>query len=396
MNQKFGVLLVSGRRTHQEGHAAAFFAHQQCELIAVTDEAGVPDFRAEANRLLAEDYGIPYIPDLDHALLMPSVDIVSACPDVERRGRVAVRCADAGKHLYLDKPLAGTMEDARAIVDAVERNRVCAQMFSQVHSSFAQEARSAIDSGRVGVVKAIHVECIFAKGVPGALESSRPRVENPQLDRFTFVEAKREMFDIGVYAVGLVRWLTGKKVMIVEAVTSNFFFSEHEKVGVEDFGIMSLNLEDEISATVAAGRFGWTSHPSGGPLRIVVVGTNGTFTFDAYSPSFEIYTDEPPFTMPQPHPLDPMGMWASTQRESSVMRKNRWIPLTLDPPGQSADVSAFIDWIQNGDEPEMNVRLALRPTEVTLAGYRSSSIGGPVTLPMTDSQTYLSVNENSG
>ena len=97
-------------------------------------------------QLLADDYNIPYIADLDQALKLPEVDIVSACPDVERRGRVAVQCADSRKCLYLDKPLAGTNEDARAIVEAVDRNGVTAQMFSQVHSAFSQDARAAIGS----------------------------------------------------------------------------------------------------------------------------------------------------------------------------------------------------------------------------------------------------------
>jgi predicted dehydrogenase len=383
MSDNYGVLLVSGRRTHQEGHAAAFDAHPSCELIAVTDEKDVPQVRAEANRLLAEDYSIPYIPDLDQALQLLNVDIVSACPDVERRGRVAVRCADAGKHLYLDKPLAGTIADARAIVDAVGRNGVSAQMFSQVHSSFAQRARSAIDSGLVGELKAVHIECVFAKGAPGTATSTGPRAEKSPPDQFTFVEAKREMFDLGVYAVALVRWLSGKTVSTVEAVTSNYFFAEHEQVGVEDFGIMNLGLEGVVSATIAAGRFGWTSHPGGGPLRIVLVGTNGVFEFDAYSPGFEIHTNEPGFTMPDRHPLDPMGMWASTQRESGVMRKNRWHSFNQDPPGQLADVSAFIDCIETGAEPEMNVHLAETLTEVILAGYESAAIGGPVGLPKT-------------
>ncbi|MFP6651028.1 MAG: Gfo/Idh/MocA family oxidoreductase [Dehalococcoidia bacterium] len=110
----------------QEGHAAAD-AHPSCELTAVTDEHDVSASRAEADQLLADDYNIPYIADLDQALKLPEVDIVSACPDVERRGRVAVQCADSGKCLYLDKPLAGTNEDARAIVEAVDRNGVTAR-----------------------------------------------------------------------------------------------------------------------------------------------------------------------------------------------------------------------------------------------------------------------------
>jgi hypothetical protein len=60
-------------------------------LIAVIDEHDVSAFRAEANQLLAVDYNIPCVADLDQALKLLGVDIVSACPDVERRGRVAVQ-----------------------------------------------------------------------------------------------------------------------------------------------------------------------------------------------------------------------------------------------------------------------------------------------------------------
>ena len=68
MIRKYGVLLMSGRRTHLEGHAAAFDAHPSCELIAVTDEHDVSASRAEANQLLAVDYNIRYVADLDQAL----------------------------------------------------------------------------------------------------------------------------------------------------------------------------------------------------------------------------------------------------------------------------------------------------------------------------------------
>ena len=146
----------------------------------------------------------------------------------------------------------------------MDRNGVTAQMFSQAHSSFAQDARAAIGSARIGELKAIHVECIFAIGPPGTAKSLAPRIERARPDRFTFVDAKREMFDIGVYAVALVRWLTGRKISTVDAVTSNFFFQEHEQAGVEDFGIMIMDLEGGVSATIAAGRFGWTSHPARG------------------------------------------------------------------------------------------------------------------------------------
>ena len=108
--------------------------------MAVADEESVPDKRHELNRQLADDYAVPYIPDLEEALAREDIDIVSSCADVERRGRVAVRCTEAGKHLYLDKPLAGTLEDIDAIVAAVDKAGVKAQMYTSIFSPFAQAA----------------------------------------------------------------------------------------------------------------------------------------------------------------------------------------------------------------------------------------------------------------
>lgn len=101
----------------------------------------------------------------------------------------------------------------------------------------------------------------------------------------------------------------------------------------------------------------------------MVVGANGTFTFDAHNPKFELHTDEAPFAMPEHHSLNPMGRWTSTQRESNVVRQDRWQSFDLDPPGQLADVSAFTGSIENDVDPEMNVRFAASPTEVILAGF---------------------------
>ena len=101
----YGILLVAGRRTHQENYALFFASDPRCRLIAVTDEIDVPAYRSTLNQQFAAEMDLPYIPDLDEALAREDVDIASVCAEQERRGRVAVRCAKAGKHLYLDKPM---------------------------------------------------------------------------------------------------------------------------------------------------------------------------------------------------------------------------------------------------------------------------------------------------
>src|SRR5689334_12535221 len=102
---RYGVLLVSGSHTHQENYAAAFAADPRCRLVAVTDEADVDPRRRELNERLAKTLNVPHVADLDQALRLCDVNLVSICAPPERRGRVAVRCAQAGKHLYLDKSL---------------------------------------------------------------------------------------------------------------------------------------------------------------------------------------------------------------------------------------------------------------------------------------------------
>lgn len=378
---EYGVLLVSGMRTHQEGHAAAFNAHPHCKVVAVADEIDVPELRSELNRKLAEQFGVPYIADLDEALALEDVQIVSMCADVERRGRVASRCALAGKHLYLDKPLAGTVEDARTIADAVQRAGVKAQMYSSIRSPFAQAAKKAVVSGEIGELKSVHAEVVFAKGRPGTVPNGTVRQEKEVVGRFTFVEAKREMFDIGVYAVALVHWLTGKKVESVFGITGNYVFAEHASHDIEDFGTMGLSMQDGVTATVVGGRFGWTSHPKGGPQRIVLIGTKGTLTFDAYRPRIEVYNDEADFSLPEVHALDPMGMWGSTQRKSGVMPKRRWMTTFDESTTMRDDVAEFIRCIEEDREPEMNPRTAVRFVEVILAGYASAAQGKEVNLP---------------
>src|SRR5207245_3465267 len=57
---RYGVLLVTGGRTHQENYAALFAADARCRLVAVADEADVPPQRAAWNREFAEALGLPY------------------------------------------------------------------------------------------------------------------------------------------------------------------------------------------------------------------------------------------------------------------------------------------------------------------------------------------------
>ncbi len=378
-NEKYGVLLLGGHHTHQENYASNFANDPRCQLVAFADEKDAPAERIALARSLAEERNLPFIPDLDAALARHDVHIVSLCTEVERRGRVGAKCAEAGKHIYLDKPMALNPEQTQQIVDAVAKSGVRTQMFSNIHSTWARTVKQALDSGYIGELKAIHCDVLFAKGHPGSAPVGNKRIEKPVRERYSFVEAKPEMFDIGVYAVSMVNWLTRKRVQRVFSGTANYFFKEHHGCDIEDFGALVLTLENGITATIAAGRYGWQSHAKGGVQKAHLVGTDATLTFDASANRLEVFSAEPAFEPPTPHPLDPMGMWSSTQAEIGMQSKRHWIDVSKGNDGQR-EFSAFIDCIENGVESEMNTEFAAHSIEIVCAGYLSAAGGEVVNL----------------
>ncbi len=377
---KYGIILVTGGQTHQEEYAAAFAEDDRCKLLGVTDEKDVDPRRRDLNQQLARHHGVPFFSDIDEALANRDVDVTSICTPPERRARVIIRCAEAGKHLYLDKPLAPELQDADAIVGAVRKAGVFSQMFSFITQPWARQAKAALAQGKIGQLLAIHADLFFAKGKPGSAQLGVPRKEEYPPERHQLVEAKRELDNIGVYPITMTRWLTGKKFRTVFGITANYFFEEHQKQDVEDFGLLSCTLEDDLPVTIAVGRYGWTSHPAGGVNRMMLVGSQRTLVVDVNRPRLEVFSDETPWTTPPVHPDDPMAFWRSTQQEVKVRPKDSWIP--TGPPTAS-DASCFLDCLDAGRDSELSAAEAALATEVLLAGYRSAATGEVVALPLS-------------
>ncbi|UFR00485.1 Gfo/Idh/MocA family oxidoreductase [Streptomyces sp. Go40/10] len=89
--------------------------------------AGVWGRRPEAATGLAQQYGVAAYADVD--ALLADVDAVAVALPPSVQAEVAVRAARAGRHLLLDKPLAVSVEDGRAVAEAVERAGVASVVF---------------------------------------------------------------------------------------------------------------------------------------------------------------------------------------------------------------------------------------------------------------------------
>lgn len=95
-------------------------------------------------------YGLPTVDSLE-ALLSADVDIVLVLTPPRTHAPLALRCARAGKHVLLEKPVDVTLEEARALVEEVERAGVkLGVVFQHRFRNGAQKLRALLAEGALG------------------------------------------------------------------------------------------------------------------------------------------------------------------------------------------------------------------------------------------------------
>ncbi len=133
-----------------------------------THLAGVWSRRREHADGLAAHHGARGTDSFDELLAYCDAVAFAVPPDVQPA--LAVRAARAGKHLMLDKPLAMTLNDARAVVRAVDEAGVVTQLmlthrFRPKTAAFLEQARTfGAVGGRVAFLTGAFLEGPYANG----------------------------------------------------------------------------------------------------------------------------------------------------------------------------------------------------------------------------------------
>ncbi|OLF18453.1 hypothetical protein BU204_05670 [Actinophytocola xanthii] len=145
MPSSIGILLV-GAGFIADVHSAAVAASSRAHLAGIVD---ADPGRAAA---FARSHGaVPYTVDLAEALAWPNVDAVVVCTPNDTHRRIGAQVAAAGKHLLIEKPLATTLADARALAaEFAAAGRVLVAAHSHRHHAYGRAVKEAIEAGAVG------------------------------------------------------------------------------------------------------------------------------------------------------------------------------------------------------------------------------------------------------
>jgi predicted dehydrogenase len=287
--------------------ARGLLSHPRFEIAVVADDPDVPGWAHERNQQVANECQVSYVRDVDRALRDFDVQVAIVSSEAERHCDLSIRAVLAGKHVVQDKPLSTRRSECDRLVETIERSRVKFLMWNRNFLPAVLHARQQVAAGAIGQVRAVHVDFYFAKDAGPPRGSRRPGY--PPLswhahqiaahidgsDGGLGREPMGELAIEGIYPLGYVRMLTGAAVRRVFARCAAHFHQLYADNGVEDLASVTLEMDGGLIGSLAVGRIGAPSHPSGGDIKLHVLGSAGALVISEPRPEVGVYyRDQPP------------------------------------------------------------------------------------------------------
>lgn len=253
----------------------------------------------------------------------------------------AVKAFEAGRHVYLEKPLATDPADGRRVVEAWRRSGSVGAMgfnfrFHPVHRA----VRAALAEGRIGEPAAVRTT--FTAAPPAGPGWKRRRASGGGV-----------LLDLGSHHVDLVRHLLGREVVAVRATTRS-------RVSEADTASVELRLDTGV---LVGSLFAWGTADVD---RVEIHGDRGRIDADRYAG-----------TVTTPGRRHEYGRRARLTELLATTREGA--RRLLRPPGEPsyrAALAAFADEIRGGPRSCPTIDDGARSLAAIAAAERSAETGG--------------------
>lgn len=206
----------------------AFLEHGDNVTVAVCDlRQDYMDFavkKSRANPKIYRDYG-KLLDDKD-------VDAVAICTPDQWHAIMFIDACNAGKDVYVEKPLSLTVHEGRRMVEVAERTKRVVQVgIHRRSSAFLKEAADFIRSGGIGevtVAKSYHIMNEWPRGIGNPPDGPPPSEQEwdkwlgpaPKIRynrnrtyynfRWFFDYSGGQLTNFGVHYMDMIRWCLGK------------------------------------------------------------------------------------------------------------------------------------------------------------------------------------------
>lgn len=194
-----------------KAHVEEYMDIPGAELVAICD------INLEEARRVAVKYGIPSVyADYREMLRQEELAAVDVCLHNNYHMPVTTAALEAGKHVYCEKPIAGSYKDGLQMVEAAKRcGKLLHIQLAHLYDKETRAAKQLIDAGKLG--KLYHARST------GFRRRNRPYVDGYGTAAFTRKETAGggALYDMGVYHIARMLYLMGNPK--VERITGRTY-----------------------------------------------------------------------------------------------------------------------------------------------------------------------------
>ena len=183
-------------------HALAYRDNPDAEICAVADADAA---RAEAR---ASEWGVARAyADYRDLLADSAVDAVEVMLPYHLNAPVVVAALDAGKHVFLEKPMATSLADADRMIGAVGRSGTLFRVFENFRSYEPfLKAKALVDSGEIGEPITLRIKMVMGRGIGGWTVPQHAVDWRRERER---AGDSAEILDGGYHVASIVRFFMG-------------------------------------------------------------------------------------------------------------------------------------------------------------------------------------------
>ena len=277
------------------------------------------------------------VADLDTILADTEIQSVVVCSETRHHRALVLRAAQAGKHLFVEKPLAISEDDAEAIAQAVEKAGVVFQTGFFMRGWAANRfIKAEVEAGHLGAITRMRYTNCHQGALAGWFD-----------DEWRWIADKAQaggggFADLGAHALDIVLWCltpTCGEVVKTCATLGNATGRYGDGSQIDEWGAGMVTFESGAVGIVEAG---WVDPHYSAPVE--VHGTQGQILVH-----------------------DDTVFYASDQVEGAD--GSEWTKL----PDKGAHAFAlFWDKLAGGDVPLVSIEEAARQSRVMAQLYRSA------------------------
>lgn len=230
-------------------HGPEYAAREDVEI------AGFFDVNEERAQEMAERFGGRVYASPEEMLADPRVDAVSVCTPNFTHARYSIAALEAGKHVLCEKPMAQSLTETRAMLEAERRSGKTLMLgHNQRMMTAHKKAKELLGNGSIG--RPLFFQCNFKHPGPESWSVEKSNAT-------WFFDKSRAQFgvmgDLGAHKIDLIRFLTGHEIdsVFAEMMTLDKTYPDGSLIELEDNVVAQFKMDNGMPGIM---HFSWTNY----------------------------------------------------------------------------------------------------------------------------------------